>query len=38
MKTFKNTKFTRRDYEATNVVACQAETAPAEEAPCELSP
>ena len=30
MKTFKNTKFTRRDYEATNVVACQAETAPAD--------
>ena len=29
-KTFKNTKFTRRDYEATNVVACQGETAPAD--------
>lgn len=29
-KTFKNTKFTRRDYEATNVVACQGATAPAD--------
>ena len=30
MKTFKNTKFTTRDYEATQVVFCQAETAPNE--------
>jgi hypothetical protein len=30
MKTFKNTRFIRRDYEATNVVACQAETPPAD--------
>ena len=28
-KTFKNKNFTKRDYEATNVVACVAETAPA---------
>jgi len=28
MKTFKNTKFIQRDYETTNVVFCQAETAP----------
>ncbi len=28
MKTFKNTKFTTRDYECTQVVFCQAETAP----------
>jgi hypothetical protein len=27
-KTFLNTKFTKRDYECSNVVACQAETAP----------
>ena len=38
MTTFKNTKFTRRDYECTNVVACEAETAPAEHyAPCDPS-
>lgn len=30
MKTFKNKYFTKRDYEATNVVACQAEKAPNE--------
>jgi hypothetical protein len=30
MKTFKNTKFVKRDYECTNVVFCQAETAPNE--------
>jgi hypothetical protein len=29
-KTFRNTKFSKRDYEATNVVACQGETAPAD--------
>jgi len=29
-KTFRNTKFTRRDYEGTNVVACQGATAPAD--------
>ena len=28
MKTFKNTKPTKRDYECTNVVACSAESAP----------
>jgi hypothetical protein len=28
MRTFRNTNFTRRDYEATNIVACVAETAP----------
>jgi hypothetical protein len=28
MKTFKNKNFTKRDYEATNVVACVAEQAP----------
>jgi len=28
LKTFRNTKFTKRDYECSNVVACQAETAP----------
>ena len=30
MKTFKNIKFIKRDYEATNVIFCQAEKAPAE--------
>jgi hypothetical protein len=30
MKTFKNVKFVKRDYEATNIVACQAESAPNE--------
>lgn len=29
MKTFRNTKYTKRDYEATNVIACQAVAAPA---------
>lgn len=29
MKTFRNTAFTRRDYECTNIVACQTESAPA---------
>ena len=29
IKTFKNTKFTGRDYECINIVACQGETAPA---------
>ena len=29
-RTFKNSKFTRRDYECTNVVACRAATAPAD--------
>jgi hypothetical protein len=28
MKTFKNKNFTKRNYECTNVVFCQAETAP----------
>lgn len=28
MKTFKNTSFKKRDYECTNVVACQAASAP----------
>lgn len=26
--TFRNTRFTKRDYECTNVVACEAEAAP----------
>jgi hypothetical protein len=30
MKTFKNKNFTKRDYECTNVVACQAEKPPDE--------
>lgn len=30
MKTFKNKNFTKRDYEATNVVACVADKAPNE--------
>lgn len=29
MATFKNKNFTKRDYEATNVVACVADEAPA---------
>lgn len=29
MTTYRNTKFTRRDYECTNIVACVAVTAPA---------
>lgn len=29
MKTFKNSKFTRRDYECSNVVCCVADSAPA---------
>ena len=28
MKTFKNINFTKRNYECTNVVFCQAETTP----------
>jgi hypothetical protein len=28
MKTFRNTNWTRRDYEGTNVIFCQAEEAP----------
>ena len=28
MKTFKNTNFTKRNYECTNLVFCQAEKAP----------
>ena len=28
MKTLRNTKYTKRDYEATNVIACQAVAAP----------
>ena len=28
MKTFKNKNFKKRDYEATNIVACQSEKAP----------
>jgi hypothetical protein len=28
MKFFKNTKFVKRDYEATNIAACLAESAP----------
>ena len=31
MKTFKNIHFIKRDYEATNIVFCQAETNPKEE-------
>ncbi len=30
MKTFKNINFTKRNYECTNIVFCQAETAPDE--------
>ena len=30
MKTFRNSLFTKRDYECTNLVACQAEAAPGE--------
>lgn len=30
MKTFKNINFKKRDYEGTNIVACQAEQAPNE--------
>ena len=30
MKTYRNTNFTKRDYEGTNIVACQAEQAPGE--------
>jgi len=30
IKTFKNINFTKRDYECTNVVFCQAENAPDE--------
>jgi len=30
MKTFKNINFTKRNYETTNIVFCQAETAPNE--------
>jgi hypothetical protein len=29
MKTYRNTKFVKRDYECTNIVACVAESAPA---------
>ena len=28
MKTFRNTLFTKRNYECTNIVACKAEKAP----------
>lgn len=28
MQTFRNTKFTKRDYETTNIVACVADAAP----------
>jgi hypothetical protein len=28
MKTFKNINFTKRDYDCTNIVFCQAENAP----------
>ena len=36
MTTFKNTNFTKRNYECTNVVFCQAENAPdANWAECE---
>lgn len=28
MKTFRNKKYTRRNYDCTNIVACQAETLP----------
>lgn len=28
MQVFRNTKFTKRDYETTNIVACVAESAP----------
>jgi len=30
MKTFKNKNFTQRDYEATNIVFCMAQSAPNE--------
>ena len=30
MKTFKNKNFIKRDYECTNIVFCEAETAPNE--------
>jgi hypothetical protein len=30
MTTFKNTKFTSRNYECTNLVVCEAEAAPGE--------
>lgn len=30
MLTFKNINFIKRDYEATNIVFCQSETAPSE--------
>ena len=30
LNTYKNKNFTKRNYECTNIVCCQAETAPAE--------
>lgn len=30
MKTFKNKNYSKRNYECTNVIACQSETAPNE--------
>lgn len=36
--TFKNKNFTKRDYECTNVVACEADAAPnANFVPCDAS-
>lgn len=29
MKTFRNTNWTRRDYESTNIIFCQSDEAPA---------
>lgn len=31
MKTFRNTKYTKRNYDCTNIVACQALSAPGPE-------
>ncbi len=31
LRTFKNERFTQRDYESTNIVACMADTAPSEQ-------
>jgi hypothetical protein len=37
MTTFKNKQFTKRDYEATNIVFCRAESNPKEENWIEVS-
>lgn len=31
MTIYKNTKFTKRDYEATNIVACEADVKPSDD-------